>query len=75
MKGNLDFQQFQAAQMQKAKGTEFKDENKILFKDLSSISDPNLREFFHSEQVRIMPKRTQRQGFQQGQQGEKSHFQ
>ena len=60
--------------MRKLQVTEFKEENKILLKDLSSISDPNLREFFRSEQIRIMQKRTQEQGRSQ-RQGEGSHTQ
>lgn len=40
---------------------EYKEENKILLKDLNSISDPNLRDFVRGEQIRIMQKRTQEQ--------------
>ena len=32
-----------------------------MFKDLNSISDPNLREFVRGEQLRIMQKRTEEQ--------------
>ncbi|XP_042415220.1 uncharacterized protein LOC122004393 [Zingiber officinale] len=39
----------------------FKEENKILFKDLNTIADPIMREFIHGEQVRIMQKRTENQ--------------
>ncbi|KAL8096595.1 hypothetical protein AgCh_037529 [Apium graveolens] len=41
--------------------TEYKEENKILLKDLNSIFDPNLREFFRTEQTQIMEKRAQQQ--------------
>ncbi|XP_042455754.1 uncharacterized protein LOC122040488 [Zingiber officinale] len=37
----------------------FKEENKILFKDLNTIADPIMREFIRGEQVRIMQKRTE----------------
>ena len=74
-KGNSDLQQCQATQIQKAEVTEFKEENKILFKYLSFISDLNLRDFFCSEQIRIMQKRSQGQGFPQRQQGEGFHVQ
>lgn len=40
---------------------EYKEDNKILLKDLNSISDPNLREFVRGEQTRIMPKRLEEQ--------------
>ncbi|XP_042442983.1 uncharacterized protein LOC122028025 [Zingiber officinale] len=39
----------------------FKEENKILFKDLNTIADPIMREFIRSEQVRIMQKMTENQ--------------
>ncbi|PON83487.1 hypothetical protein TorRG33x02_207590 [Trema orientale] len=42
--------------------TEYREDNKILFTDLDSIKDPNLREFMRSEQSRIMRKRAQQQG-------------
>ena len=41
---------------------EFREENKILFTNLNSITDLVLREFMRSEQLRIMRKRAQQQG-------------
>ncbi|XP_031282342.1 uncharacterized protein LOC116140914 [Pistacia vera] len=38
-----------------------KTDNKFLFKDLKSITDPILREFFQNEQSRIIQKRAQQQ--------------
>ena len=38
-----------------------KEENKILLKDLNSIADSNVREFFRAEQARIVQKRNQQQ--------------
>ncbi|PON67996.1 hypothetical protein TorRG33x02_263160 [Trema orientale] len=40
---------------------ERKEENKILFLDLNSISNPNVRDFFRVEQARIIRKRAQQQ--------------
>ncbi|XP_074369896.1 uncharacterized protein LOC141711379 [Apium graveolens] len=40
---------------------EYKEENKILLKDLNSIFDLNLRKFIRTEQNRIMEKRAQQQ--------------
>ena len=41
---------------------ERKEENKVLLKDLNSIGDPNVREYFRAEQARIIQKRNQQQG-------------
>ncbi|XP_042437254.1 uncharacterized protein LOC122023250 [Zingiber officinale] len=40
----------------------YKEEIKILFKDLNSISNPMMREYIRNEQIRIMQKRMQVQG-------------
>ena len=32
---------------------------KILFKDLNSISDPSLRQYFQNEQIKILQRRSQ----------------
>ena len=40
---------------------EFKEENRILYMNLDAITDPNLREFTRTEQIRIMQKRAQQQ--------------
>ncbi|XP_042460096.1 uncharacterized protein LOC122043531 [Zingiber officinale] len=40
----------------------YKEETKILFKDLNSISNPMMREYIRNEQIRIMQKRMQVQG-------------
>ncbi|XP_042472090.1 uncharacterized protein LOC122054718 [Zingiber officinale] len=53
----------------------FKEENKILFKDLNTIADPIIREFIRGEQVRIMQKRTENQKSQSiSHQGEESRI-
>ena len=39
------------------KAKEFRDETKILMKNLETISDPNVREYLHREQQRILEKR------------------
>ncbi|KAI0500750.1 hypothetical protein KFK09_018966 [Dendrobium nobile] len=44
---------------------ELKEENKILFQDLSSIQNPNVREFVQAEQARILEKRFGQQQHQQ----------
>ncbi|XP_028552077.1 uncharacterized protein LOC114579983 [Dendrobium catenatum] len=44
---------------------ELKEENKILFQDLSSIQNPDVREFFQAEQARILEKRFEQQQHQQ----------
>ena len=36
---------------------ELKEENKILFRDLASIQDPNIRAYVQAEQTRILKKR------------------
>ena len=41
---------------------ERKEKNKVLLKDLNSIGDPNVREYFRAEQARIIQKRNQQQG-------------
>ncbi|XP_062097451.1 uncharacterized protein LOC133803419 [Humulus lupulus] len=51
---------------------EYREENKILLADLNSITDPKIREFFLSEQTRIMQKRSQQQGQGSRQQGQDS---
>ena len=43
---------------------ELKEENKILYINLDVITDPNLREFTRSEQIRIIQKRAQQQHHQ-----------
>ena len=57
-KGNSDrqqnFDQNYQMQMQKIAASVFKEENKILYMDLNSIADLNLREFTQNEQLRIM---------------------
>ncbi|XP_074561029.1 uncharacterized protein LOC141817248, partial [Curcuma longa] len=40
----------------------YKQETKILFKDLNSISDPMMRDYIRNEQIRIMQKRMEAQG-------------
>ncbi|KAK3199830.1 hypothetical protein Dsin_023245 [Dipteronia sinensis] len=40
---------------------EYRQESNLLLKDLNSISDLNVREFFRREQLRIMEKRAQQQ--------------
>ncbi|KAI3463838.1 hypothetical protein Pfo_020501 [Paulownia fortunei] len=64
--GSEDRQQFCQIQMIRAQNeskklamVEYREENKILLKDLNSINDPNLREFFQNEQSIIMLKRAQ----------------
>ena len=44
---------------------QFKEENKILFRDLSSIHDPNIRAYIQAEQARILQKRAEQQQHQQ----------
>ena len=61
-------------QMQKLVVSEFKEENKILYKDLNSIADLNLREFTRNEQLRIMQKRTQGQRSQNNSDGFGQYF-
>ena len=68
-KGNSDRQQNYELQILRAQNeskkiavTEYREDNKILFTDLDSIKDPNLREFMRSEHARIMRKRAQQQG-------------
>ena len=65
-KGSDDRQRIYEIQMLRAETeskkvavAEFREENKILLKDLDSIPDPSLREFIRSEQLRIMEKRSQ----------------
>ena len=43
----------------------FKDENTILFRDLNSIQDPNVRAYIHSEQNQILVERSEQQQPQQ----------
>ena len=59
--------------MKKLALAEYQEDNKFLFKDLKSITDPSLREFFQNEQSRIMQKRAQQQG--QGPQNNSNSFQ
>ena len=59
-------------QMQKIAASVFKEENKILYMDLNSIANLNLREFTRNEQLRIMQKRAQEQGLGAGSQGQGS---
>ena len=59
-------------QIRKIATSEFKEKNKILYKDLNSIADLNLRKFTRNEQLRIMQKRTQEQGLGVGSQGQGS---
>ncbi|KZV39681.1 hypothetical protein F511_22706 [Dorcoceras hygrometricum] len=44
-------------QMRKLELAEMREENKIIFMDLNSISDPTKREFLRAEQARLMQKR------------------
>ena len=41
---------------------ERKEENKILLKDLNSIADPSISEYFRGEQIKIIQKRNQQEG-------------
>ena len=43
----------------------FKEENKILFRDLNSIQDPNVRAYIQSEQNRILVESSEQQQAQQ----------
>ena len=72
-RGNSARAQNYKIQMKKLALAEYREDNKILFKDLNSITDPSLREFFQNEKLRIMQKRTQQQG--QGSQNNSSSFQ
>ena len=72
-RGNSARVQNYEIQMKKLALAEYREDNKILFKDLNSITDPSLREFFQNEQSRIMQKRAQQQG--QGSQNNSSSFQ
>ena len=38
----------------------YREENKILLKDLNSISDPSLRQYFQNEQIKILQRRFQK---------------
>ena len=44
---------------------ELKEENKILFQDINSIQDPNIRAYIQAEQARILQKRAEQQKYQQ----------
>ncbi|KAL5557507.1 hypothetical protein UlMin_039743 [Ulmus minor] len=78
-KGNLDrqqnFDQNYQLQMQKIAASVFKEENKILYMDLNSIANLNVREFTRNEKLRIMQKRAQEQGLGAGSQGQGSQGQ
>lgn len=57
--GSTDQQQIYQMQMRKLELTKVREENKFLLINLDSISNPNMREFFRSEQGRILQKRIQ----------------
>ncbi|GAY56775.1 hypothetical protein CUMW_174420 [Citrus unshiu] len=63
-KGNEDRQQNYQIQMIRAQNEKnklemvtYREENKILLKDLNSISDPSLRQYFQNEQIKILQRR------------------
>ena len=58
----LDRQEQMNIQLQNLAFREMKEENKILLKDLNSIADPNVREYFRGEQIKIIQKRNQQEG-------------
>lgn len=60
-KTSLDRQEQMDIQRQNLAFRERKEENKILLKDLNSIADPNVREYFRAEQAKIIQKRTLQQ--------------
>ncbi|KAL5549772.1 hypothetical protein UlMin_005003 [Ulmus minor] len=60
--GSSDRAQNYEIQKKKLALAEYREDNKILFKDLNSITDPSLREFFQNEQLRVMQKRAQQHG-------------
>jgi hypothetical protein len=61
-KTNLDRQKQMDIQLQNLAFKEKKEENKILLRDLNAIADPNVREYFRAEQLKIIQKRSQQQG-------------
>ena len=61
-KTTLDRQEQMNIQRQNLAFKERKEENKILLKDLNSIADPNVREYFRGEQIKIIQKRNQQGG-------------
>ena len=63
-KTNLDRQTQMDIQRENLALRKIKEENKILFRDLDTIADPKLRDFFQAVQERIMHKRTEQ--YQQG---------
>jgi hypothetical protein len=69
--GNANRQQIYELQIIRAQNeskklamAEYREDNKILMKDLSYITDPKMLQFFQGEQARIMEKRNQQ--YQQG---------
>ena len=58
-RSNLDKAENYEIQKRKLALAEYKEDNKILFKDLNLITAPSLREFFQNEQLKIKQKRTQ----------------
>ena len=61
-KTTLDRQEQMNIQRQNLAFKERNEENKILLKDLNSIADPNVREYFRGEQIKIIQKRNQQGG-------------
>lgn len=60
-KTSLDREKAMNIQQQNLAFKEKREENKILLKDLNSIDDPIVREYFRAEQAKIIQKRTQQQ--------------
>ena len=56
-KTTLDMQEQINIQGQNLAFRERKEENKILLKDLNSIADPNVREYFRGEQIKKINKK------------------
>ena len=60
-KTNSDKQQALEIQNRNIALKEFKEENKILLQDLSSIADPNIRAYIQAQQARILQRRVEQQ--------------
>ena len=61
-KTTLDRQEQMNIQRQNLAFKERKEENKILLKDLNSIADPNVREYFRGEQKKLYKKEINKEG-------------
>ena len=72
IRSNLDRAENYEIQKRKLVLAEYKENNKILFKDLNLITYLSMREFFQNEQLKIKQKRTQQQG--QGSQNSSTSF-